>query len=154
MRPASATRGPGRTRAAHPTTRTTALAARHPGCVEGFAGLAGPLALQDSLLFSRLCLRLLSLLFGSANLRASLIQLLAGFLGLCALLAVGPLGLTHPILIHLPLVFQVANAIAYLIAVLALDPVPVLLVNPEPVSVLRRDGLLGRSWECRTHDDE
>jgi len=152
-RPASATRGPGRTRAAHSTTRATTLAALHPRCTEA-AGLAGLLALQDSLLFPRLCLRLLSLLFGSSNLRASAFQLLAGFLGLCAVLAVGPLSLTHPILIHLPLLFQVANAISYLIAVLALDSVPVLLVNPEPVSVLSRGRLLCGSWECCTRDDE
>jgi hypothetical protein len=154
MRPASATRGPGRTCAAHPTTRATTLAAPHPRCTEAAAGLAGLLALQNSLLFPRLCLRLLSLLFGSSNLRASAFQLLAGFLGLCAVLAVGPLRLTHLILIHLPLLFQVANAISHLIAVLALDSVPVLLVDPEPVSVLSRGRLLCGSWECRTRNDE
>jgi len=155
---ASATRGPRRTRGAHPaacsTAGTTPLTFPCPDQSGAVGTLINALSFLHSLLLSQLCFHLFSFLFGETNLLAGAFQLPPGFLSLCAFLAVCPLGLAQPIPVHLALPFQGANAIAYLIAVLALNSILVLLVNPELVSLLSTGGLLCGRWECRPGNDE
>jgi hypothetical protein len=118
--PASATRRPRRT----PTARSAACSSSR--CA---GALISALSFLYSLLLSQLCFHLFSFLLGESKLFAGTCQLPPGFLRLRAILAVCPLGLTQPVSVRLLLLFQVANAIADLIAVLALESIPVLLLN-------------------------